>query len=54
MDGDLRLKMPRFFKFERLRSIGMFMGGASQNAVARQRQSDNSLTSSEKFRRNRI
>ena len=34
-DGDLRLKMPRFSEFERERALGMFMGGASLNDVAR-------------------
>ena len=34
-DGDLRLEMLRFSEFERERAIGMFMGGASHNAVVR-------------------
>ena len=35
MNGDLRLKMPRFSEIERERAIGMFMGGASHKAVVR-------------------
>ena len=32
---DLRLKIPRFSEIERERDIGVFMGGVSQNAVAK-------------------
>ena len=33
--GDLRLKMPRFFEYEKGEALGMFMGGVSHNAVAK-------------------
>ena len=35
IDGDLRLKMPRYSEFERGRAIGI-IGGASHNAAVRQ------------------
>ena len=35
MGGDLRFKMARFSEVERELALGLFMGGASHNAVAR-------------------
>ena len=35
IDGEQRLKIPRFSEFERERDVGMFMGGASHNVVSR-------------------
>ena len=35
IDSDLRFKMPQLFEFGRERAMGMFIGGASDNFVAR-------------------